>query len=85
MKMYLSGQESASYMMKNQFNINGAYLTASNNTPGYQLYRSKFHREVSLEEDPNFKCRNYPKHGDYAKVKYCIICFTKLYLKVFSA
>ena len=66
-KVFVSGQESATYFQKNKFNINGAYLEARNGT-GYSLYRLKVMEEISLESDPNFGCTNYPSPGDYAKV-----------------
>ena len=65
-KVFLSGQESATYFQKNKFNINGAYLEAKSGT-GYSLYRIKVMEEISLESDPNFGCENYPEAGDYAK------------------
>ena len=68
-KMFLSGRKSATYFQKNKFNINGAYLTSTVNKPGYMLFRAKTLEEVSLEDDPHFQCSNYPREGQYAKVK----------------
>ena len=48
--------------------MNGVYLTASNSSLGYNLYKIKIMEEISLEHDPNFKCKVYPTHGDYQKV-----------------
>ena len=78
--MYLTSKESASYLMKNQFNTNGAYLTASNKTLGYKLYKIKLFEDISLENDPHFRCRNYEMHGDYNRVfsfsHLSTVCFT---------
>ena len=68
MKMYLSGQKSSAYKMKNQFTINGAYLIASNSTLGYNLYRLKVFEDESLQNDPKFKCKKYARPRDYEKV-----------------
>ena len=34
------------------------------------LFRAKTLEEVSLEDDPHFQCSNYPREGQYAKVKW---------------
>ena len=59
---------SATYFKQDKFNMNGVYLTASNSSLGYNLHKIKIMEEISLEHDPNFKCKVYPTHGDYQKV-----------------
>ena len=67
--MYLSGQESSSYLMKNQFNINGPSLMAFNSSIGLKLYRVKVFEDVSLENNPKFMCKRYLENRDYEKVR----------------
>ena len=64
-KILLSNRESATFFIQEKFNIEGSFLEASNNPPGYSLYRLKVRELHNLEEDPLFQCRNYPQPGDY--------------------
>ena len=45
----------------------GAQLKTSQR--GNTRYRVKLAEELHLDQEPDFKCRNYPAHGDYAEVE----------------
>ena len=52
---------------RTQFSMVGAQLKTSQR--GNTRYRVKLAEELHLDQEPDFKCRNYPAHGDYAEVQ----------------
>ena len=64
-KILLSNRESATFFIQQKFNIEGTFLEASNDPPGYYLYRLRLSEQYNLEDDPLFYCRHYPHLGDF--------------------
>ena len=67
-QVHLSDRESANVFHRNKFNIDGIELKASKKTLGYVLYNLKMYKDLHLENDRNYACKNYPQIGDYNEV-----------------
>ena len=57
--MYLSDQESANAFHRKKFNIEGVELRANVKDLGYIQYGLKIHKEIYLENNEKYSCKNY--------------------------
>ena len=67
-RVYLSDRESANAYHRETFNIDGEELMGSIKKHGYILYSLKIHKEIYLENNRKYSCKNYRQNGDYNKV-----------------
>ena len=67
-QILLSDRESENIFHKNRFNLDGVELKTSIKEPGYKLYDLKIYKEIYLEDNDDFQCRNYDSYGDYNSV-----------------
>ena len=68
-QIQLSDRDSENNFHKDKFKLEGVELKASLKEPGYQLYDLKTYREIYLENNDNFQCKNYANFGDYNSVR----------------
>ena len=73
-RVLLSDRQSANIYHRKTFNIDGAELKSSVNELGYNLYDLKIYKEVYIENNKKFNCKNYNGYGEYNK------CLEKTYL-----
>ena len=67
-QVYLSDRESFNVFHRNEFNVDGSELRAWINELGYVLYNLKIFKEIYLENNQNYACKNYPNIADYNMV-----------------
>ena len=81
---YSTVQYSTSQLHRTQFSVVGAQLKTSQR--GNTRYRVQLAEELHLDQEPDFKCRNYPAHGDYAEVEIyqTMIIPINIYLEIFE-
>ena len=73
-RILLSDRQSANIYHKKTFSIDGVELQSSVKELGYNLYNLKIYKEVYLENNKKFQCKNYPSYGEYNK------CLERIYL-----
>ena len=73
-QILLSDRQSANAYHRKAFSIDGADLRSSVKESGYKLYDLKIYKEVYLENNKKFHCKNYRSHGDYGN------CLERTYL-----
>ena len=73
-QILLSDRQSANIYHRNAFNIDGVELQSSVKELGYHLYDLKIYKEVYLENNEKFQCKNYQSYGEYNK------CLERIYL-----
>ena len=66
-QVYLSDQESANAFHRKKFNIEGVELRANVKDLGYIQYGLKIHKEIYLENNEKYSCKNY-QINDYNEV-----------------
>ena len=66
-QVYLSDQESANAFHRKKFNIEGVELKANVKDLGYIQYGLKIHKEIYLENNEKYSCKNY-QINEYNKV-----------------
>ena len=74
-QLFMSDQMSANDFHRKKFSIDGYPLIAETKDLGYSFYNLKVNEQRYLENSDVFRCKNYPKFGDYGQ------CLNDLYLK----
>ena len=67
-QVYLSDLESANVFHRDKFNVEGAELQAGVRELGYNLYNLKIYKEIYLENNNKYACKNYQQIGDFNQV-----------------
>ena len=68
LEVQLSDPESANNYHRNKFNVDGVKLEAWPEDRGYVLYNLKIYKDIYLENNKKYKCKNYVFVDDYSKV-----------------
>ena len=55
---------------RDKFNVEGAELEAGVRELGYNLYNLKIYKEIYLENNKKYACKNYQKIGDFNQVNF---------------
>ena len=85
-QVFLSNRESANPFHRKKFNIDGVELKASTKELGYMLYNLKTFKEIFLDTNEKFNCKNYKTGGEYSKCLESTYLGTKLFINfVFEA
>ena len=66
-QIFLSNRESANHFHRKKFNIDGVELKASTKELGYMLYNLKTFKEIFLDTNGKFNCKNYDSGGEYSQ------------------
>ena len=53
---------------RDKFNVEGAELEAGVRELGYNLYNLKIYKEIYLENNNKYACKNYQQIGDFNQV-----------------
>ena len=53
---------------RDKFNVEGAELEAGVRELGYNLYNLKIYKEIYLENNKKYACKNYQQIGDFNQV-----------------
>ena len=67
-QVFLSDQESANAYFRDKFKVEGVELESDNNALGYIVYKLKIYKDIFLENNKKFSCKNYWYTGDYNRV-----------------
>ena len=68
-QIHLSDREAENIFHKDKFNLEGVELKTSIKDSGYQLFELKITKEIYLEDNDNFQCKNHANFGDYNSVR----------------
>ena len=66
-QVFLSNRGSANSFHRKKFNIDGVELKASTKELGYMLYNLKTFKEIFLDTNGKFNCKNYKLGGEYSQ------------------